>query len=331
MAWLLPWLFTTIVGLAIHLDRGAEVVEDDGLLMTLSAHDLVEYKLADAIGSLEHLPPPRRRAFEYTSHFSPIPAPGPTDWLTLHAERGQTVLDYIASHPNRPEPPRDRIYIQPVGELPASRGPTPEELSGYARAFFGREVTVLPPLDVAELGVGSRQRDGHRQLHAGEVLDRLQTMLPYDAYCLIAVTLEDLYPTEDYNYVFGLARLRTRVGVFSFARYHPGFFGDGHAVERRLVVRRALKVMSHEIGHMFGLEHCIYLRCNMNGANHLAELDRAPMHLCPVCHRKLHLALGFDPQPRYEGLAEFYGSLGLDVAADWAAQRAEFLRTGVDP
>ena len=327
--WALPWLLTVTLGLGLHLAGDDEPVEDPwATTPILQPHDFVQERVDDALGSLERLPPRTRRAFEYTSHFSPIPAPGPEDWLSLHPERGQTVLDYVESRPNRPEPPRDTIYVLPVGPLPAERGPTEDELAEYARRFFGLPVVVMPIRPLHDLDVPTRDRGPARQLNATAVLDVLQQELPRDAYCLIAVTLEDLYPRDDFNYVFGLARLRSRVGVFSFARYHPSFFGEPFEVDRRVVVRRALKVMSHEIGHMFGLEHCIHLHCNMNGSNHLSEVDRAPMHLCPVCLRKLHLALGFEPAERYASLAEVYGQLGLDAAADWAQQRRAYLERG---
>ncbi|MCA9649501.1 MAG: hypothetical protein KC501_06305 [Myxococcales bacterium] len=332
MLWALPWLLTVALGLALHLADREEVPEDPwATIPFIAAHDLVAEQVVDAIGPLDHLPPTTARAFEYTSHFSPIPVPGPEDWLSLHPERPQTVLDYIESRPNRPEAPRNVIYILPVGSLPAERGPTVEELAEYARRFFGRPVEVMPVRPLDELDVPTRTRGHARQLNAAAVLDQLQLELPRDAYCLIAVTLEDLYPRDDYNYVFGLARLHTRVGVFSFARYHPSFFGESFEVDRRVVVRRALKVMSHEIGHMFGLEHCTHLHCNMNGSNHLSEVDRAPMHLCPVCLRKLHVALGFDPAERYGELAEHYDALGLDASADWAQQRRAYLLRSTDP
>lgn len=326
-AWLLPWLVTVALALVLHASPGPQpdpFVERP--LVLVDPHDVVAQDVVAAVGPLEHLPPATRKAFEYTSHFSPIPTPSPDDWLRVQPERGQTVHDYIASHPNRPEPPRDHIYVQPLGELPADRGPTTHELAEHARVYFGLRVTVLPVRPLAELEVPSRVHEGHHQLHANAVLDALQAELPHDAYCLIAVTLEDLYPADEYSYVFGYARLRARVGVFSFARYHPDFFGESFAVDRKVVVQRALKVMSHELGHMFGLEHCTHLHCNMNGANHLSELDRAPMHLCPVCLRKLHVALGFDPAARYRALAEHYARLGLGEAADWARQRWAFLR-----
>lgn len=330
VVWLLPWLLTVGLAVGLHLPRAPEPI-DDVVTPFIMAHELVAEEVERAVGPLEHLPATDRAAFRYTSHFSPIPAPGPEDWLSVNPERGQTVQDYIDSHPNEPEP-RDHIYILPVGPLPYERGPTTDELAEHARRFFGMPVVVLPVRPLHELNMPSRVHGGHRQLHAVAVLDALQAEVPRDAYCLIAVTLEDLYPSDDFNYVFGLARLKSRVGVFSFARYHPEFFGEApeggavFTVDRRLMVRRALKVMSHEIGHMFGVEHCIHLHCVMNGANHLSEVDRAPMHLCPVCLRKLHVALGFDPEARYRGLAEHYGSLGLDEAADWAFQRAGYLR-----
>jgi archaemetzincin len=159
--------------------------------------------------------------------------------------------------------------------------------------------------------------------------------VPDDAYCVIAVTWSDLYPDESYNFVFGLARLTRRVGVFGFARLHPDFFDEatGDPAEvRRLVTRRALAVMSHEVGHMFGIQHCVSFACNMNGSNSLEESDRQPMHLCPVCLRKLHLALGFDPERRYEALEEQYRRAGLEAEAAWVQRQRAFIAGGVaDP
>lgn len=59
--------------------------------------------------------------------------------------------------------------------------------------------------------------------------------------------------------MFGLASIRDRTGVFSFARYDPSFFGEDHDMTEQevqeLVQYRSIRVMAHEIGHMFGLRH----------------------------------------------------------------------------
>ena len=45
--------------------------------------------------------------------------------------------------------------------------------------------------------------------------------------------------------------------------------------------------MTHEIGHMLGIRHCIYYECGMNGSNHIRECETRPLFYCVVCFRKL--------------------------------------------
>ncbi len=285
-----------------------------------------------ALGPLDEVAERAQRAFVATDDFAALPQPGPSDWLALNEEAPQTVAQYLESEPNHPAAPRNVLYILPLGSMPAARGPTLDHLSRYARAFFRLEVKVLPTLDLQAGGVGQREHHGSHQLNATDIIDHMETLLPADAYCVIAVTWSDLYPDDSYNFVFGLARLQARVGVFSFARLHPDFYGelapstDPGAVHR-LVAKRALGVMSHEIGHMFGLPHCVHFACNMNGSNHLEESDRQPLHICPVCLRKLHAVLGFDPRQRYAELEALYRELEQPEAAAWVERRLSFIDT----
>jgi archaemetzincin len=70
--------------------------------------------------------------------------------------------------------------------------------------------------------------------------------------------------------VFGLASIRERTGVFSFARYDERFFElKKFEIDYNLIKFRSMWVMSHEITHMFGVRHCIFYKCLMNGSNHL--------------------------------------------------------------
>ena len=87
-----------------------------------------------------------------------------------------------------------------------------------------------------------------------------------------------------------------------------------------------MKVLAHETGHMFGLTHCVYFRCVMNGSNHLQESDRRPLHLCPVCLRKLQFTVGFDVVKRYEALGRFYKQAGLKDEGAWVDRRLEKIR-----
>ena len=110
---------------------------------------------------------------------------------------------------------------------------------------------------------------------------------------MLSVTLEDLYPHPDWNFVFGLAHLESRTGVFSFVRYDPNFWGMEDPSRDLTLLYNACEVMVHEIGHMFSIKHCIYFNCTMNGSNSYNESTRSVAYLCPVCLRKLSKAIGF--------------------------------------
>ena len=112
-----------------------------------------------------------------------------------------------------------------------------------------------------------------------------------------------------------MARLKARCGVFSFARY-------GIEKDQKLALFRALKVISQETGHAFGIKHCIHFHCLMNGSNSLTETDRAPLHFCPACLRKIHWGLRFQPSERYQELANFLKANGLQKDAEWFSKRA---------
>src|SRR6266567_5542135 len=283
----------------------------------------------EAIGPTRALPVALQRAFAPDESFQPVPVPGPNDWLAVHQEAGQTFEQFERSYSNRSDARRRTIYLQPLGAFPKEQSPSLEKLREYAAAFFQMEVKSLAPVSLGSGGFTSRTNSvtGGRQVLTADVLRWLKGKLPANAFCLLAITMEDLYPEPSWNFVFGQASLTERVGVYSFARYDPAFFGEARGKDyQKLVLRRSMKVLTNETGHMFGLAHCIYFSCLMNGSNHLQESDRRPLHLCPVCMRKLQFSVGFDVVKRYQALAQFDEQAGLDDEARWLLSRGEKTR-----
>ena len=281
-----------------------------------------------AIGSVENLPRVVRRAFEPAGDFVALPAPGPSDWLAAHPEPGQSFAEFVRSRPNRPDKQRKIIYLQPLGDFPADEAPPQDLLQAYASAYFAMEVRLLPSmsLDGQQITERPNPTTHKRQLLATDILTVLKKNIPRDAYCLLGITMEDLYPEPSWNFVFGQASLRERVGVYSFARYDPAFHGEPRGRDhKKILLRRSCRVLAHEIGHMFGLLHCIYYRCALNGSNHLAESDARPMHLCPVDLHKLHHSIGFDVARRYVTLLRFYQKVGFEDEAEWTTKRLEWI------
>mmetsp|Transcript_3291 Transcript_3291/g.9551 ORF Transcript_3291/g.9551 Transcript_3291/m.9551 type:complete len:342 (-) Transcript_3291:370-1395(-) len=66
----------------------------------------------------------------------------------------------------------------------------------------------------------------------------------------------------------------------------------GRSLEKELM-RRAARLLVHELMHLYGLEHCVHHSCIMQGSGHLVEDYEAPLRPCAICLRKLSFRLGF--------------------------------------
>jgi len=246
-----------------------------------------------------------------------IEAPRRGEWLVdmLDRTEDQDFSDYVQSRPNRPTPQQRTLYLQPLcqpGDLagpayPAGSWPPLQFLEEAVKAFYApMRVVTLPAVPMAQLRARSRSERGYgKQYHAGDVLDKLS--VPRDAYGVMGITMHDLYPRDEWNFVYGLARLKNRVAVFSFVRHVPDIPDEAGAAQ---LLHRSTKTLLHELGHMFGLKHCTWYNCLMRGSNgEEVEHQLNYLHLCPVCLRKLHWNIGFDIRERYTRLLALYHQL----------------------
>jgi archaemetzincin len=76
---------------------------------------------------------------------------------------------------------------------------------------------------------------------------------------------------------------------------------------------RVCRTASHELGHCFGIDHCVYYACIMQGSASLAEDVRQPPYLCPVDLAKVLRATGADMGKRYTALLGFCEEHGEDA------------------
>ena len=238
--------------------------------------------------------------------------PQPGDWLDRHREPGQTFRQYAAGRPVKPDRRRRVIYVQPLGDFNKTQRKIINLTAEFMGVYFELPVKVREDLPLGLIPERARRTHpswGDRQILSTYVLyDVLRPRLPKDACVYLAFTPSDLWPGEGWNFVFGQASLRERVGVWSIYRNgNPDESGEA----LRLCLRRTLKTATHETGHMFSMMHCTLYECNMCGSNHRAESDRRSLALCPHCLAKLCYATGADPQKRFEKLIAFCKANGL--------------------
>lgn len=230
------------------------------------------------------------------------------DWLSSQHESGQTFEEYFASDPTLPTAERRTLYIQPIGNFTAEQKRVIAQAADFLHAFYNLPVKLLPDTPLGTVPK-EKQRliefNDNRQILTDYFLsDVLPPLLPNDAAAFIAFTNFDLYPGDTWHFVFGQASLENRVGVWSLYRLSDLTFEKDSAADRLLT--RTLKISAHEVGHMFGMRHCIKYECLMSGTNHLAETDRRPLDNCPECMAKLSWAMNYDAAQRYKNLAAFW-------------------------
>ena len=252
----------------------------------------------------------------------------PGDWLAEHHEDGQTFREFQHSSTLRPTAERRTIVLQPLGEFTEQQRAVLVTLQRATTLYFGLAVEIAAVAPLPTRGRRIRHRDGQplAQYLTREILASLSRGAPERAIAYLGVTFQDLYPEPSWNFVFGEAELSARVGVYSLLRFTPEFNHEANdATAHQRFARRAIQLLAHETGHIFGIQHCTAFECVMNGSNSLTESDRAPLEPCHECLHKLAFALRLQPLPRYRELARFYQELGLDHDAEWIKERSASL------
>jgi len=298
-------------------------------------------------------------AFEVNEMVERLPKARPGDWLFEREESGQTVSAYQRQiKPGgqylTPHVAMNKILLVPIGKsFSSSIGQMfLPLLTRLCSDFFTGFDVETHPTCVSLKGVTRRENEhGNPQYKIGEIFSKINTETSRDhkVYCRLGITLEDIYPNDDYNFVYGQARMIERCGVFSFSRHSP-LFDDGSPstatpppATLSKFFRRCVKTMTHEITHMLGIRHCIYYQCLMNGNNGGGERAAKSSFYCPVCLRKvatmLSLAQGspvnlmeryFNMKNGWESVISTFETESLGIRNDirWLALKIQFMGGG---
>lgn len=174
------------------------------------------------------------------------------------------------------------VSIIPLGAHP--RDIRLEDLkAGIERVLPVTASIVVHPLDIDVALDGSR-----KQYHSTSVLTLLLGRSELSSSRLLGITSFDLF-VPVLTFVFGQAQVNNRAAVFSTFRLHNEFYGLPRSGE--ILAERCLKEALHELGHTYGLRHCLDYPCVMNSSTYVEDIDLKPPDFCLPCRDHLNSVL----------------------------------------
>ncbi len=142
------------------------------------------------------------------------------------------------------------------------------------------------PLDIEEcsLDLSSFYNPTRRQYDANLILKAIAKVSSPYALKTIGLMRVDIY-IPILTYIFGQSILNGSTGIASLYRLRNELYGLKQ--DNKLLIERFRKVIVHEMGHAFGLIHCLNPNCIMRSSTYVEDLDQKDLEFCYKCKSEL--------------------------------------------
>ncbi len=173
------------------------------------------------------------------------------------------------------------IAIQPLGPVKTE---IIEQVSAGIRSLYSLEVVVLPERPLPKTAFYPPRN----RYKAEDLIDLLAAGSPREISKIIALTRSDISVTTDEGKdwgIMGLGQLGGRACLVSTFRLRHG------QPTEEVFLARLIKVVNHELGHTFGVDHCPTVGCLMQDKRgKVASVDGETGKPCANCTKRLPLA-----------------------------------------
>jgi len=169
------------------------------------------------------------------------------------------------------------ITIIPVGEVDRE---VLTNLANELEAEFNLKTELGSEMHIPKDSFNPRRN----QYYASRILKLLKAEHPFHEGPIIGVCDVDLF-IPDHDFVFGESDPISQISIISLTRFKEGFIDKKQ--DKTRFIKRVLRVAVHELGHIYGLGHCMEEDCVMHFSNDKAAKNRIGHHLCERCKAKI--------------------------------------------
>jgi len=173
----------------------------------------------------------------------------------------------------------NKIYLVPIGSIEHS---VLEALDTELEKIFNCRVGQHEKMALPEDAFDARRN----QYFCPLIMNTLRSFieLGHKDDKVLGIADVDLY-VHGLNFVFGQAELGGHFAVISLTRLRQSYYGL--AEDTKIFQERTIKEAVHELGHVYGLEHCPDSICVMHFSNSLEDTDRKKTTFCSRCQEIL--------------------------------------------
>lgn len=115
------------------------------------------------------------------------------------------------------------------------------------------------------------------------IAETLKLTDKYDGKIMLLTDVDIFVPAL--TFVFGEAQLNGKHAILSVCRLHEEFYSG--ISNENLLLERTIKEVLHELGHCYGLRHCINWDCVMHSSPGIEEVDIKGNTFCKNCITKI--------------------------------------------
>ncbi|MFA5405590.1 MAG: archaemetzincin family Zn-dependent metalloprotease [Ignavibacteria bacterium] len=139
-------------------------------------------------------------------------------------------------------------------------------------------------LDINLSGAYSHER---KQYYSTKILESAISLTGYAEGIILIITEIDLY-VPVLTFIFGEAQYKGKHSIVSVCRLHEEFYTG--ITNDELFYERTKKEVLHELGHNFGLLHCLDWDCVMHSSNSIEEVDIKGDFYCRHCFEEIEIS-----------------------------------------